>query len=137
MVIEAAVGALAAELLKALTSEVGKDAYKKGKDIIASLRKRFTQDPKAVEVLSKYEQAPLLHDTDFRRFLTEMAHSDPEFANVLKTTAGQFAVAQTTTIGTQNVHNEIVHGSKTTSTISAGRDVIQVGDAFRKEGEAS
>jgi hypothetical protein len=131
MIIEAAVGALASELLKAITSEVGKDTYKKAKGLLDSLRKRFTGNPAAAEVIANYEQQPARYDADFRTFLVSAARSDPEFAQVLATIAKQLA-APTANIGTQNIHNETVRGAKIVSTNSAGRDIVQGNVTFGK-----
>ena len=125
MIIETAVSAVASSLLNAMTSEVGKDAYKKGKEILDSLRKRFASNPNAVELLANYEQQPLRHDADLRGFLMDAANSDPEFAGVLKRVASVGP-----TIGTQNIHNEIVHGSKTVSNTTIGRDSFQGNTTF-------
>jgi hypothetical protein len=137
MIIETVVGAVASELLKAMTSEAGKDAYRKGKEILASLRARFAGNPQATEVLSNYERQPERHDAALRYFLVDAARSDSEFARVLEITAGRLAPAHTTTIGTQNIQQETVYGPKMVNTISAGRDVIQGGAAFVKSVDSS
>jgi len=137
VIFEAAAGALASELLKAMTSEVGKDAYKRGKALLESLRQRFAGNPKATEVIAKYEQEPRRHDADLRSFLIEAAHSDPDFGRVLESTANQLISSQTMTIGTQNINNETVHGAKTVNTASAGRDLFMGNVTFGKPTNSS
>lgn len=135
MVIEAAVGALASELLKAMTSEAGKDLYKRGKLILDSLRARFSANSNASTLIAKYEREPLRHDGELRSFLLEAARRDPDFHRIVVNAASQMMPSQSTIIGTQNTHNEIVHGTKTVNTITAGRDVIQGDAALNRRGE--